>query len=339
MTSHCLLSICVPTFLGAPYLRVLLSNLALQDRIEEVEIIVSDNASPDDTLDVIDEFRQKLNRLRYFRNDQNVGFRRNLIKAVEQASGEYIWLFGDDDAPRVGAVAYILTLIDSLHPDVVNSQRISCDSLLSPYRRGDGIAIEGRSKLPSSEDSIEVHRFCDDQSLTEYLRGNTSPGHLGLFVFISTLVFRKTFWLHRCFNYPSLAFEVYPHVTKLFESLLINRGTLVTTGVALVLARNWALRPAPDGTSDSISAQSEVARAAFDSFAHYHRDLRCLVDLANYFFPENDDCKKSFLTSCRSLLEIGSNLNIYLTTASQRGIRDEALNVCRNVFPEWDKTS
>lgn len=332
MIRECLLSICVPTFLGAAYLRELLSNLALQDRIDDVEIVISDNASPDNTTETVSAFRNSFKRLLYLRNEHNLGFRENLISSVRQASGEYIWLFGDDDAPRPGAIAYALALIDALHPDVINSQRISCDALLRPYFRGPKIVIEGRSNPPASEDSLQLHKFSEDQLLLNYLRGNTSPGHLGLLVFISTLIFRRSAWSHRYFNYPSLAFEVYPHVIKLFESLLIRGGTLVTTGAALVLARNWALRPAPDGSPQSRYAQSEMARSVFDSFAHYHRDLKCFVDIANYFFPGEEDCRMAFLTSSRSLLEIGNNFDQYVNIASHRGVRDEALNLGRFIF-------
>jgi glycosyltransferase involved in cell wall biosynthesis len=73
-----------------------------------VEVVVSDNASTDDTASLIEE-RQRLGlRLRYLRNAQNVGPDANFLQCYESASGKYVWIIGDDDLLLPGALEHVL---------------------------------------------------------------------------------------------------------------------------------------------------------------------------------------------------------------------------------------
>jgi glycosyltransferase involved in cell wall biosynthesis len=108
-----LLSICVPTYNRAAMLRVMLETVAPQvaELSPEVELCVSDNASPDDTQDVIGHART-LFPFHASRNEANVGPIRNYNRVVnEMSSGEYVWLLGDDDLLLPGAVRTLLSLI------------------------------------------------------------------------------------------------------------------------------------------------------------------------------------------------------------------------------------
>src|SRR3989344_7929992 len=96
-----LLSICIPTYNRAGYLKECLDSIVSQfgdpEVYQSVEIVVSDNASPDNTREVVEEYRQKFSNIKYFRNDKNIGFDLNVINVVEKANGEYCWYMGDDD--------------------------------------------------------------------------------------------------------------------------------------------------------------------------------------------------------------------------------------------------
>jgi len=100
------LSICVPTFNRAATLRVMLEAVLPQVAAlhGEVELCVSDNASPDETPDVV-RAAQAVWPLRYSRNEANLGPIRNFHRVTnETATGEYAWILGDDDLVRPGAV-------------------------------------------------------------------------------------------------------------------------------------------------------------------------------------------------------------------------------------------
>lgn len=106
------LSICIPTYNRGPLLGELLDSILAQDGHNcEVEVIVSDNASTDETAAVIDAYRNRLTSLIYYCADQNMGADRNFLKAVELASGDFCWLMGSDDKLEPGALAHVAQAI------------------------------------------------------------------------------------------------------------------------------------------------------------------------------------------------------------------------------------
>lgn len=112
MRDEIMLSICIPTYNRAAFLKEGLEYLLPQMREkEEVEVVVIDNASTDTTPAVIEEFRQKYPRLRYDRNISNTGYSGSQLKCFEMAQGTYVALLCDDDVYKGGEVAEILRVI------------------------------------------------------------------------------------------------------------------------------------------------------------------------------------------------------------------------------------
>jgi len=111
-----LLSIGIPTFNRAPFLKDLL--LALEQQIQQdkipvtaVRILVSDNASADATSEVVRAVAARLPHLTYFRHPQNIGFTRNAMTCVRQARGRYCWICGDDELLQAGGLKALLDLL------------------------------------------------------------------------------------------------------------------------------------------------------------------------------------------------------------------------------------
>lgn len=107
-----LLSVCIPTYNRASFLAECLESLALLGAAywTVIEVVVSDNASTDNTKEVVDKYA-KLIPIRYFRNANNIGGERNFFASASHALGKYVWVFGDDDifeeAAAVTALKYI----------------------------------------------------------------------------------------------------------------------------------------------------------------------------------------------------------------------------------------
>jgi abequosyltransferase len=96
--SRPLLTIAIPTYNRAPFLKELL--IALEDQaIEhpEVEILVSDNASVDETAEIVANFIAKGMGIQYHRHSANVGADANFLRCLNVAQGKYLWICGDDD--------------------------------------------------------------------------------------------------------------------------------------------------------------------------------------------------------------------------------------------------
>lgn len=107
------LSICIPTYNRAKYLKELLDSIIVQlNGNAAVEICISDNASTDNTAQLVAEYNKKYTHIAYFKASQNEGFDRNLLKVVSLAEGEYCWLMGDDDKIEPGAIEYILDILN-----------------------------------------------------------------------------------------------------------------------------------------------------------------------------------------------------------------------------------
>lgn len=107
-----LLTIAIPTYNRARYLNELLSVLfdQLKDK-PNIELIISDNASPDETPGVVRSFVDAGMRISYLRSVENIGPDANFLLCFEKAKGKYVWLIGDDDIIVPGGIAKILALI------------------------------------------------------------------------------------------------------------------------------------------------------------------------------------------------------------------------------------
>lgn len=112
-----LLSICIPTLNRSALLEIILENLTREAAgyLDKIEIVVADNASTDETADVV---RRSALPIIYGRQESTVGFARNVLFATAGlASGEFVWVIGDDDLVLPDGIARILESI-SKAPDV-----------------------------------------------------------------------------------------------------------------------------------------------------------------------------------------------------------------------------
>ncbi len=73
-----------------------------------VEVLVSDNASTDDTQAVVERVQAVGLAVRYLRNGENIGADRNFAQCFNEARGEYILMLGDDDILLDGVLAMLL---------------------------------------------------------------------------------------------------------------------------------------------------------------------------------------------------------------------------------------
>jgi len=97
-----LFSICIPNYNYANYIGETIQSV-LSQSFQDFEIIVADNASTDNSVEVIMNIADP--RIRVIRNEFNVGFAPNLDRASEQASGQFIILLSSDDLMSPGALA------------------------------------------------------------------------------------------------------------------------------------------------------------------------------------------------------------------------------------------
>jgi hypothetical protein len=112
------LSLCISTYNRAGWIGVNLRNIfeQIDPDTAEIEVLVVDNTSTDNTEDVVRPFLPHKS-FRYLRNPVNVGMLGNLAVTAQRARGAYVWILGDDDLTRPGAIADVLRILRE-HPEV-----------------------------------------------------------------------------------------------------------------------------------------------------------------------------------------------------------------------------
>ncbi len=96
MGKQALVSIVMCTYNGAAYLHEQLKTILAQTYPAH-EIIIVDDASTDNTWDLLMEWQQLHPLIRLYRNVKNLGFNRNFEKALSLATGDYISVADQDD--------------------------------------------------------------------------------------------------------------------------------------------------------------------------------------------------------------------------------------------------
>ncbi|MDX4062482.1 glycosyltransferase family 2 protein [Aliarcobacter skirrowii] len=91
-----LVSIAMCTYNGSKFIKEQLDSI-LEQSYNNFELIIVDDMSKDDTVDIINKYMQKDTRIKFFQNQKNLGFLKNFEKAMSFCSGEYIALADQDD--------------------------------------------------------------------------------------------------------------------------------------------------------------------------------------------------------------------------------------------------
>lgn len=113
------LTIAIPTFNRAARLQAALRQAFMSiDGLADVQVLVSDNESSDNTRAVCAAYMDRPN-FRYFRNPVNVGFDKNYLNCVQKSDADYVWVAGDDDELDSKAIARVLEHIRRHSPSMI----------------------------------------------------------------------------------------------------------------------------------------------------------------------------------------------------------------------------
>ena len=112
--NNILLSICIPTFNRAHHLEATINSIVKQKRFQEtndVEIVISDNCSVDETMQVSDKFKDIFgDKIRYFRNSENIKDA-NFEKVLSLGKGVFLKLNNDTLLHKDDTLDKIIELI------------------------------------------------------------------------------------------------------------------------------------------------------------------------------------------------------------------------------------
>ena len=106
------ISVAFIVYNGSQYLRTQLDSILAQTHKVD-EIIVCDDASSDNTKEILEEYKNKHSNLFFIHyNNQNIGPTKNIEKAIQACTGELILLADQDDYWEVTKVEIIIKYFD-----------------------------------------------------------------------------------------------------------------------------------------------------------------------------------------------------------------------------------
>ena len=115
-----LFSICIPAYNRADHLAALLDSIFGQD-FRDFEVVICEDMSRE--REKIEAIVRKYQLgypevlLRYFENEENLGYDGNIRNLVQKASGEFCFFMGNDDIMCEGALKIVADVIRR-HPNV-----------------------------------------------------------------------------------------------------------------------------------------------------------------------------------------------------------------------------
>jgi abequosyltransferase len=174
------LSICIPVYNFGAFLGQTLESV-LGQASDEVEIVVLDGGSTDDTPGVVQRLQARFPRLRYHRLEKRGGIDRDMARCVDLARGDYCWLLGGDDLARPDAIPRLLEELRS-GCDVYLLESMLCTFEMRPIVKHDMIAAAAPTTF----------RLHDRQERIAYFESARNTA--AFFSFCSALVVRRSRW-------------------------------------------------------------------------------------------------------------------------------------------------
>ncbi len=148
-----LISIVIATYNGEKYLREQIESV-LNQSYNNFEIIIVDDCSTDNTIQIINDLIAKDSRVKLFRNESNLGYIKNFEKGCSLANGEFIALCDQDDAWHKDK---ILNCYESIgdYP-MIYCDSVLCDEELKPI----GVNISDRVNCRNFDNPLQQAIFC-----------------------------------------------------------------------------------------------------------------------------------------------------------------------------------
>lgn len=252
---HIRLSISIPTYNFGEFIGETLESI-IEQAGDEVEIVVGDGASTDNTEEVVRGYQSRFPRLSYEKFEKKGGIDLDLARTIGLARGDYCWLLSSDDVLRPGAIRRVLDEMQLGHA-IYLCNRTDCGRNLND--------IAHRYWLPKKFNG-GVFDFSDRAALIGYLKAAQSLG--ALFSYISSIIVRREEW-ERVSGNEVFTGTNYAHVHKLF-SIAKSGGKVKYIEDSLVSARL---------DNDSFMANGMARR--------YLIDLDGYRLLADHLFDEN----------------------------------------------------
>ena len=210
------LSICIGTYNRAKFIGETLDSMVVQ--LEPgVEIVIMDNASSDNTTEVVTQYLLRHPEVRYFRHQENLGVDRNYDEAVNYARGEYCWLMSDDDLLCPRAINKVLSALEG-GEDLV---------IVNAESRNSDLSVLIEKQLLKHESTV-IYGEHDQES---FFKKNAK-----YISFIGCVVIKRNYWLSK--NSSVYYGTWFIHVGVIFQDPAIASVRVLTEPLVIIRLGN-----------------------------------------------------------------------------------------------------
>lgn len=187
----CLVSIVMPVYNNEKYLKESLDSIVNLD-YKNTEIIVIDDGSSDQSIEIVKEYCKLDSRILFFENKKNIGTAKTVKKAISKSSGKYVFFNAADDISlgkridkclnifehnkKIGVIASTAIIINDKSQEVgkttkineqIQNNNISMEQFKRNYCLGATMAIVNDKSILLKEGMLE---YIDDyETSIEYL--------------------------------------------------------------------------------------------------------------------------------------------------------------------------
>jgi GT2 family glycosyltransferase len=158
VTHRPVVTVGVPVYNSGRYLAQTLAALRDQD-LADIEVVISDNGSTDDTPAIAQEFAESDDRFSYLRLDRNVGMPRNYNRVLAAARAPLFMWNASDDRVRPGHLTACVEALEK-HPQaaLAFSQVVYIDAESRISGRMDDDGLDFLTTSPSERVATFLHR-------------------------------------------------------------------------------------------------------------------------------------------------------------------------------------
>jgi glycosyltransferase involved in cell wall biosynthesis len=172
-----LVSICIPVRNGAKFIDQAVTSI-LGQSYQDFEVVIIDNCSIDNTVKIINEIIDRTNKIKFYKNDHNIGLIENFNACLKRASGKYIKFLCADDILLPNCLEEMVSAIEAN-----DSASLVTGGRLLVNEKGEVLAFKNYSKSDSLIPGKNVINRClfganyiGEPSATMFRRGVLNDG-------------------------------------------------------------------------------------------------------------------------------------------------------------------
>jgi glycosyltransferase involved in cell wall biosynthesis len=216
------LSLCIATFNRGRFIGETLDSF-VRRLPEGVEVVVVDGASTDDTRQIMAGYTARYPAIRYFREAANSGVDADYDKAVAYATGDYCWLFADDDLIAPGAIERVLSALECGRVDLLLVDAEIRDWSLARTLRTGRLGFKDERTYDAGDAS---HFLADTGDALSFIGG---------------VIICRDIWNERQ-RTPYFG-SLFIHVGVIFQSPTVGRIKVIPAPLVIIRAGNGMWRP------------------------------------------------------------------------------------------------